>query len=479
MSFISTARHDIASLFQSMTEEVVQRIDDRRGETSDEKGTTAGKRPNVHHPIVAAAARIAEHWEAGRTPSAEAPQDLQDKHGGKMQGLWECVKLSGETLWAKLTKSDDAERLHDELKFSTCDPEWAEAILDYEKYFGLDGKKQPIPYVRYQSMDQFVLPSLPPNARVAILGDWGTGTDDARGVLEQVAKHQPDVLLHLGDIYYSGTPNECQKYFLDVIDEVFDRGPNPLPVYTLTGNHDMYDGGVGYYGLLPKLNPRPTYEADQAQEASYFALRTTDGAWQFLAMDTGLHDHDPFTVSSDVTFLDPDEEAWHIDKVRRFSEAGGRTVLLSHHQPFSAFSGIGDYKSRPAGQRAVNSNLMSTLGKLQEAGDVAAWYWGHEHNLCIYQPYGGLEKGRCVGHGAIPAFLESDPYAPLPDLDDDPPLLVDQPHDPSQPVQLSADDQVYAHGFVILQLDDGDRSATATATYYEETTDQPLWVERL
>ena len=501
MSHIKTVRHDIGSLFQSMVDDVARRIDQRKGQTNEEHGTTEGKRPNINHPIVAVAHRIAEHWEAGKEPPETAPADLQAKHGGVVQSLWNCAKLAGEAFWAKLRKKPNADQLHDELKFSTCDPEWAEAIIQYEEYFGLCGDKNQIPYVRYGSMDDFVLPSLPPNARIALIGDWGTGTDDARGVLEQVASHKPDVLIHLGDIYYSGTPDECQKYFLDLIDDVFDRASHPIPVYTLTGNHDMYDGGVGYYGLLPQLNPGPTYAADQAQGASYFALRSVNGsgngAWQILGMDTGLHDSDPFTVSKDVTYLDPQEEEWHVDKVREFSAGGGRTILLSHHQLFSAFDGIGDYASRPDGARAVNPHLMETYGKLVaaaqeakkgEAGNdntgaspiaapIAAWFWGHEHNLCIYQPYAGLEKGRCIGHGAIPTFLDADPYAVLDNLGSDPPKLVASPDDPSKSVELAADDQVYAHGFVILELDDSDRSAVAT--YYQETSEEPLYRETL
>jgi hypothetical protein len=470
MSHIVPARHDVASLFQSLAETVAQRIDDRDGTASETRGTAGGKRPNVNHPVVAAAGRIAGHWEQGEEAPATPPSGVKGT-------VYECAKLAAELLRARLTKDPKAAELEDELKFSTCDPEWLEAITDYEKYFGPEGEKNPIPYVRYQSMDDFVLPSLKPDARVALIGDWGTGTDDARRVLTQVAAHRPDVLIHLGDIYYAGTEDECQKYFLDLLDEVFDRQANPLPVYTLTGNHDMYSGGAGYYGLLPKLNPSPPYAPDQGQPASYFALRTTDGAWQLLAMDTGLHDHDPFTVSKDVTWLEPAEEAWHVDKVKRFTAGGGRTVLLSHHQLFSAFSGIGDYASRPAAERAVNPKLMATWAKLREAGDVAAWFWGHEHNLCIYRPYAGLAKGRCVGHGAIPTFLESDPYAVLDGLPDDRPQLVDQLDAPGTPVELAADDQVYAHGFVIVQLDDQDRSATAS--YYQETADEPLWVERL
>ena len=92
------------------------------------------------------------------------------------------------------------------------------------------------------------------------------------------------------------------------------------PVYSLAGNHDMYSGGVGYYGLLQQLK----------QPASYFAR---NAAWQILGLDTGLHDNDVFSVNTNVTCLEPTEEAWHLDKI---TNAGGRkTILLSHHQLFS------------------------------------------------------------------------------------------------------------------------------------------------
>ena len=38
----------------------------------------------------------------------------------------------------------------------------------------------------------------------------------------------------------------------------------------------------------------------------YFAVRNQ--AWQFLSMDTGLHDRDPFTVAEAVTFLEQTEK---------------------------------------------------------------------------------------------------------------------------------------------------------------------------
>jgi len=474
---IQTHRHDTASLFQSYAEDVARRMDQRDGTASDERGTTAGKRPNLNHPVVSIARAIADFKERGEDVPEEAPQEEKDRHGGVVGTLWQCAKLAFELLEKKVFgKDDEAQKIEDELKFSTCDPLWLETIVDYEEFFGVSGHKKAIPYVSYQSMDDFVLDTLPPNARVALIGDWGTGTDDAVELLKQVATHQPDVLVHVGDVYYSGTPTEYQSYFLGILDQVFDRAEKPLPVYTLTGNHDMYSGGGGYYGLLPTLNPSPPHRPEDAQPASYFALRSASGAWQLLGMDTGLHDHDPFTVSKDVTYLEDSEEAWHADKIRRFSAAGGRTILFSHHQLFSAFGGIGDYENRPADQQAVNPKLLASLQTFQQAGEVAAWFWGHEHNLCVYEPFQGLAKGRCIGHGAVPVFDDdgNDPYQPL-DGVTPLPELVKTPS--GAPLRLPKDDAVYAHGFVILQLDD--TAKTALASYYAETQSAPIWEETI
>lgn len=476
---IRTHRHDIASLFQSVADDVARALDRKAGTASAERGTTEGERPVLAHPLVAAAEAVAGHMERGREPPDDPPEGLAASHGGEVSDLWECTKLAARLVEKKFLGDDEAARkIEDELKFSDCDPAWAEAIVDYEEYFGPSGHAKEIPYVRWEDMDDFVLPALPRNARVALIADWGTGTDAAERLLREVAEHEPDVLVHLGDIYYAGTTEECRRWFLGVIDDVFDRRRRPMPVYTLSGNHDMYSGGTGYYGVLPELNPSPPLDDDVAQRASYFSLRDPSGTWQLQAMDTGLHDHDPFTVSSDVTWLDPDEVAWHVDKVERFSAEGGRTILLSHHPLFSGFEGIGDYGDREPDVRALNPHLLSSYRHFQQAadgspGDVAAWFWGHEHSLYVYRPYRGLERGRCIGHGAIPVFAEDDPYAPLSDLED-PPELVEAPGGDG-PLRLPVDGDVYAHGYVILDLD---ASGTAAAGYYVAGRDEPIYRER-
>lgn len=481
---IHTHRSAHASIFHSLVEDVASRIESRRGASlaAAPDAATSGNRLTKDHPAIAVANRIIEHHQAGEEIPETPPADLSAQHGAVVETLWTCAKLAAELLAAKLAgNTQKAAEKEDELKFSTCDPAWAQAITQYLKYFGPKGERGAIPYVVYQQLDDFVLPTLPPNATVALIGDWGTGTADAITLLEAVRDHRPDVILHLGDIYYSGTADETHKFFLDILNSTLGRDENPVAVYTLTGNHDMYSGGVGYYQILPELNPPPVFQPEQAQPASYFSLRSQDGAWQFLALDTGLHDHDPFTVSDDITYLEDSEEAWHIDKIARWSAQGGRTILLSHHQLFSAFELIGGKDAqKPAGQEAANPKLLASFRKFQAAGDpgaIAAWFWGHEHNLCVYEPYLGLAKGRCLGHGAIPAFTEQDPYAVEASLPN-PPALVADPRNPGAPLKLGVVDQAYAHGFAIVRLDDRDRSATVS--YYQETDyTRPMFVERL
>ena len=318
--------------------------------------------------------------------------------------IGDCAKLAAEYVWAEITRNKlKASELEDELRFGTCDPLWSTALAIYLAW---KASFSAIPYVRYSSLSDFVVP-LPdkPDLIVAIIADWGTGIDDAKWLLSEVVKKKPDVLIHLGDIYYAGTADEDRANFLQLINAV---GQN-IPVYTLSGNHDMYSGGKPYYWLLGQLNSSPALQAYK-QEASYFCLRSQN--WQILAMDTGLNDCDPFTVNSNLTFLDPLETAWHADKI---NNAGGRrTILLSHHQLFTAFGG-GVGQGASGTPLAYNTKLHQSFQPF--LGSIALWLWGHEHNFEFFSPYLGLDKGRCVGASAIPILSAQNPYTPNMNLD--------------------------------------------------------------
>jgi hypothetical protein len=48
-----------------------------------------------------------------------------------------------------------------------------------------------------------------PNDRVGIIGDYGTGLPDSYELLENmILGENVNVILHLGDVYYAGTPQE-------------------------------------------------------------------------------------------------------------------------------------------------------------------------------------------------------------------------------------------------------------------------------
>jgi predicted phosphodiesterase len=446
--------NDKLALFMSMVE---RHLGKRKHPDAPRKG--------LEDPQMLAATVFSEMKHKGQPVPKEAPPELETKLGKDGQKIWECTRLAGELALARLSgDSARAQQLEDELKDSECDPGWTEALVDYEEYFGPDGRKKAIPYIRFKELDDFVYTTLSPDATVVLLGDWGTGMPPAIELMEQIAAHNPDALIHLGDIYYAGTDREAEDHFLGIIDRYLDR--SKTKVYTISGNHEMYSGGAGFYSLIGKLNP------DQPQEASFFKVCTTDGKWQFLAMDTALHDHDPFEVKTGMTFLEPDELVWHIDKIDRQHAAGGKTILISHHQLFSAFGTIGNEVYRPAEDAAYNTNLLNAFRTSMAAGKVAAWFWGHEHNLEIYEPYGLMNKGRCIGHGALPVWADDEPYRARTDLEDTPALVKDAA---GNEVKLTMNpDGVYDTGFVVVKL----AGPKAEVSYYVRSKPgEPIYQE--
>ncbi len=247
---------------------------------------------------------------------------------------------------------------------------------------------------------------LPKNSRVLMIGDWGTHMPDNAALLRQaLKKFNPDVIIHLGDVYYSGTVEECTANVLDVLDAIMaDVRPQKRPAFfTIPGNHDYYSGGTGFYRTIGKVN---SGIAGCTQQASYFCLRSEDDKWQFLGMDTGYGDRNP--VEQQAPILQVHEGAWHRNKLETFK---GTTILLSHHQLISAKEKLN------GGQRPyLNENLYATFKQYFDR--IAAWYWGHEHNFILFQndltiQKGDLplKKGRLMGCSAYEETQSEDPYA--------------------------------------------------------------------
>lgn len=418
---ISPLRHPALSLWQSCLHRVLSR---REGVL-----VGAGLEASATHPVMEEVSAVGrEH--AGAHEGA-APPTVWRRAGvcARLFSQWALAAFRGDL--------EQAQRLRSEVRFASCDPLWLESILEYERALLLHQR----PFYRaHVSLEDFVLPPLPDEARVALIADWGTGMPDAQALLEQVATFSPHAVIHLGDIYYSGTPHEVRAHFLDVFARVFGTaGPRVL---SLSGNHDRYSGGEGYRQLLEALG----------QPASYFCLRNR--YWQLVGLDTGLHDFNPRALANTLTHLEEGEMAWLVDKLRN---PGGRgSVLLSHHPLFSLASVGHDASGRPL---ALNENLQAPLAGVLER--VALWFWGHEHNLHIYEPYAGLARGRCIGAGAVPAMGGEQLNEPIAGLrpasgEAGPPRRL-------AGIRLSNDGLLDYHAYAVLTL----QGPHLTARYYQ------------
>jgi hypothetical protein len=348
-------------------------------------------------------------------------------------------------------------------KYSTWDiAGWIQCGWYYAKYYVL--AHLPPTYNDWQSrtppdINFGVIPfRLPAKGRVLIIGDWGTHMPDNRALLKQALKtFTPDAIIHLGDVYYSGTVEEFENNVLDVMNQTvadLHLAKRP-PFFAIPGNHDYYSGGGGFYGTMAKINKGID---GCEQTASYFCLRTVDDRWQFLGMDTGHGDRDP--VDAHPPTLQDSEVLWHHDKLDRFA---GSTVLLSHHQLISAKE-----KLNTSAHAFLNQNLYRLFGNYLDR--VAAWYWGHEHNFLIFendlviqpgQP--PLKKGRLVGCSAYEETLMEDPYGIN---NPEARFIADMPR--LQHSQWMTDvQQFYNHAFAILDV----APDKITASYYE----YPSW----
>jgi hypothetical protein len=358
----------------------------------------------------------------------------------------DCSKLASQFLWAEIKGNRQlAAQCAAELRKSVCDVAgWSTCLTNYLKFKAEGGS---FPYLENKDQVQ----SIDSNVRIALVGDWGTGEGPAVNLLTQVKAQHPDLLIHLGDIYYSCTQQEAAKNFLEICRATFEPG---FPLFTLCGNHDMYSGGNGYYWLLKQIH----------QQASYFILTNKD--WQLLAMDTGHNDRNPITVASNMTSLNPNEVAWLLNKIK--TGPSRKTILLSHHQLFSAFGAVGQVDGQAY---AYNPNLYKNFRDVLD--QVEWWFWGHEHNLAAYEPYMGLKRGRCIGCSAVPVFKNQQSYTLDRSL-----VTLEHGRFPEwvTAAQLGNNGTDYNHAFAILTLTAGN----ASAEYFQVPINQsasPLWSE--
>lgn len=462
------------------------------------------------HPILAGTDRYCDAFAAGDVLDPPTGKKLRDDDPEVTAFLAQLHHRLGHAMG-----TGNAELQRDlERQLATYiygNPLWQQMSQQYFAYYGLyPTHKGAAPLYRSWNasnggggrMDYGAIAwRLPADATVALIGDIGTGTDVAAAVLLAALSFKPHAILHVGDVYFSGTRFEFAHRFVGMIDAVMKAAGQRVPIFTVPGNHEYFTGNIAYFECLDsgKLTPLP----EQRQRASYFSLKTADDGWQFLGMDTGYYGH-YFAVSADqqrvalqllhrrdkavptdlpaqtmmaapdVVVLRDDEAQWQRAQIEAFR---GQSVLLSHHPLYSASIPCGAKQRMIAGKpdptdinrEWVDTAMWRQLGRY--FGDrVPAWFWGHEHNLNIFQnawrpadwPATGemnalfrtLPAGRCIGHSAIPVRETENPYAqhyPVP-------LKTDA-------LTLGLTGGWYNHGFEILQL--AGAGKPARARYYQ------------
>ena len=325
--------------------------------------------------------------------------------------------------------------------------------------------------------------------RIALFGDWGTGTWDdcgtsgpADAIGEQIAQLSPapDALIHLGDVYYAGTGDLSLEVNLAMIALAAELGitylwneetvrlvqawqSNPPLSLTLNSNHEMYSAARGLFkdglGSAPFLSQQGT---------SYFALTFQD--WVILGLDSAYYT-DSFAFMKG-RLQDP-QNTGQVDWVKGLDLSGKKVIALTHHTGLT-YDGLPITPSS-----AGENNLYDDLYEALNNQDPDYWYWGHIHNGIVYSQQARLSPSRptttacrCLGHGALPFgnayFWEGGEKKNL----DQSPLVDFYTHTPLQnPSGCVRWENRVKNGFVVLTLGKG----TLQEAYYEQGNPTPVW----
>lgn len=345
--------------------------------------------------------------------------------------------------------------IYGEKTYEQLDEKWAYSLVDYlYSIHGPDGKasfKSPsditvIP-LDGKSADQVT---------IAVLGDWGTGPysdNPSVKVMNQIMDLKPDYIIHLGDVYYAGTPLAYQPPFVyqppaEERDNFLDQWPTADQQkvgtsFTLNSNHEMYSGAHGYYHALED----PRFAAQK--NASYFALKY--GEWNLVGLDSSYFSSSFLVMVGDIGDAAGVQQQW----LKGLGLDPSKTIVFSHHNAIET-DGSGLTSDKGA---ELWSQVTGALG-----GDPVAWYWGHVHNGIVYKTptcNGSSTRCRCLGHAAIPFGKATGLDTPWVDF------FTQTPN----PNPAAGPPRVY-NGFVLLTIaSDG----TVTEEYYEQETNRVVY----
>ena len=329
-------------------------------------------------------------------------------------------------------------------QYDTLDVGWIKSFLNY-----LTAPRVNFPTHLTSPVETFSW--MPERVTLAIAGDWGTGIEPALSIGKFMAARKPDYTFHLGDVYYSGLPEEESAKLV----QVWPAGARGS--LALNSNHEMYAGGKGYFSVA--LRDR---KFALQNGLSYFALQNRN--WMILGLDTAYFAdtsalYQDGYLSSDGTNGTVQLD-WLNEMLRLASHSDMNVIILTHHDGFE----IDPYANTVTFKKLYNVMTQALRGVKKWW-----WYWGHVHAGVAYQKIvngNSTLYPRCIGHGGIP-------WEPFPAVGsihlNDKRVTVDWAEDKT--ITDGNGQERALNGYLMVTLD-GDK---ITETLYDENNNATSW----
>lgn len=327
-----------------------------------------GKIPDVPEYIRVILAGIQDVLRDMGMPSSNISSDDWNKWMTEIEGQG---ALMGDGTWVSTAL------------YAVVDLSWSLALIDY-----ILVETGEISIVNFNQSGKDITIPARNTLQIALFGDWGTGAyqdgdlsaSPSQLVMQQIGNKKPDLSIHLGDVYYSGT----QGFFPHTGEEYLNlvqcwKYVAPLGNFTMNSNHEMYDGANGLFNVA--LNNSVTTMFQDQGGSTFFSV--CFGNWIILGLDSAYN-------ASQMYMQGVISDPYQQQLLQNAGKSGKKIFILTHHNPINE---IGDT------QNSLWNDVVSQLGKNPDY-----WYWGHVHNGIVYsnKSAGGNVNCRCLGNAAIP-----------------------------------------------------------------------------
>jgi hypothetical protein len=208
-------------------------------------------------------------------------------------------------------------------------------------------------------------------ATVALFSDWAAGYYHSLYIARHILRQRPLQAIHLGDTYYTGSPDETTSYLEAPLQPLVAQ----FPVWVMNANHEMMHNAIPFFHYIKRK-----HGANQPQESTQFCLHNDH--YQVIGIDTAYH--------KSGRHPDQASQAWLLEQLQAGRQQKKVNILLSQNEPY-AKGQVSDLLKRDLRAAVLEQQL------------VDLWFWGDEHFCALYAPGPGAPFiGSCIGHGGYP-----------------------------------------------------------------------------